>query len=506
MADLTEKVRAPPLEAEEQAVCNDVRTLELNRYLDKSSERSLLRKIDIHLVLPLWIIFTLGFMDRINLGNVRVLGILPDLHLVGNAYNIALQVFFVPYILVEIPSNLFLKKITPSTWIAALTFFWGIACMCQGFVNSNSGLMACRFFLGLFEGGFVPGCAYLMSMYYKRHEFQKRLSLFWCAGLIAGAFSGLLAYALVHMDGISGYAGWRWIFIIEGLLSVVVSVPAKFLLADWPEQARFLTAEEKQYLLLRNSSDAGGAAQMDRLDAAAWKRIFMDWKVYAASLIYIGITVSGYATALFVPTIVNSLGYSGVESQVHSIPIWIVAAIVALATAVLSDWTKHRYGFMMFGIVFASIGYVILLCQGPLVHPYTHQPAGLALSVRYMAVYLVTTGCYMVQPNAIVWVANNLGGHYKRSIVLATMIGFGNIGGIIASNIFVQTQAPRYFVGYGVSLAMLVFCGIMCTAFAVGLALESRKRERGERDYRLALPESVLGNIGDDDPRFRFSL
>lgn len=506
MVDLTGKVLAPPLETEKQGVCDDVRMLELNGCLDRPSERSLLRKIDLHLVLPLWIIFTLGFMDRINLGNVRVLGILPDLHLVGNAYNIALQVFFVPYVLVEIPSNLFLKKIAPSTWIASLTFLWGLACMCQGFVKSNSGLIACRYFLGLFEGGFVPGCAYLMSMYYKRHEFQKRFSLFWCAGLIAGAFSGLLAYALVHMDGISGYAGWRWIFIIEGLLSVVVSVPAKFLLADWPEQARFLTAEDKQHLRLRNSSDAGGAAQMDRLDATAWKRIFMDWKLYFASLIYIGITVSGYATALFVPTIVNSLEYSGIESQVHSIPIWIVAAIVTLATAILSDWTKHRYGFMMFGIVFASIGYIILLCQGPLVHPHTHRPAGLALNVRYMAVYFVTTGCYMVQPNAIVWVANNLGGHYKRSVVLATMIGFGNIGGIIASNIFVQTQAPRYFVGYGVSLAMLVFCGIMCSAFAVGLVMENRKRERGERDHRLALPESLLGNIGDDDPRFRFSL
>ena len=506
MATLIGEAVAPSMETEKQGIHNDGRKLELEGYIDKRRERRLLQKIDIHLVLPLWIIFTLGFMDRINLGNVRVLGILPDLHLKGNAFNIALQVFFVPYILVEIPSNLLLKKVTPSTWIASLTILWGIACMCQGFVKSNSGLIACRFFLGLFEGGFVPGCAYLMSMYYKRHEFQKRFSLFWCAGLIAGAFSGLLAYALVHMDGVRGYAGWRWILIIEGLLSVAVSVPAKFLLADWPEQAAFLTAEEKQYLLHRNSFDAGGGAQMDTLDAAAWKSIFTDWKVYVASLIYLGITVSGYATALFVPTIVNSLGYSGIQSQVHSIPIWIVAAIVTVATATLSDWTKHRYGFIMFGVALSGVGYITLLCQGPLKDPHTHNSAGLPLNVRYMAVYFVTTGCYMVQPNAVVWVANNLGGHYKRSIGLALMIGFGNIGGIIASNIFVQTQAPRYFVGYGVSLAMLLFCGIMCTVFAGGLVLENKKRDRGDRDYRLTLPETVLANMGDDDPRFRFSI
>ena len=120
----------------------------------------------------------LGFMDRVNLGNVRVLGILKELYLAGNKFNIALQVFFVPYILLEIIGNIVLRKLAPSTWIAALAFLWGIACMCQGFVHGNGGLIACRFFLGLFEAGFVPGWAYLMSMYYKRHEFQKRFSLF----------------------------------------------------------------------------------------------------------------------------------------------------------------------------------------------------------------------------------------------------------------------------------------------------------------------------------------
>ena len=90
----------------------------------------MLRKIDLHLIVPLWILFMLGFMNRINLGDVRVLGILKELHLTGNKFNIALQVFFVPYILLEIPSNIVLRKITPSTWIATLAFLWGVACMC----------------------------------------------------------------------------------------------------------------------------------------------------------------------------------------------------------------------------------------------------------------------------------------------------------------------------------------------------------------------------------------
>ncbi|KAL1985002.1 hypothetical protein VTN96DRAFT_8455 [Rasamsonia emersonii] len=371
--------------------------------------------------------------------------------------------------------------------------------MCQGFVKSNGGLIACRFFLGIFEAGFVPGCAYLMSMYYRRHEFQQRFSLFWVAGLVAGAFGGLLAYALFHMNEISGYSGWRWIFIIEGLLSIAVSLPAKLLIADWPEQARFLSVEEKTALQDRHSRDIGGGARMDRLDIPAWKRILTDWKILVVSMVYIGVTVSGYATSLFVPTIVASLGYSGVQSQVHSIPIWVVASVVTLAVSMLTDRLQHRYGFMMFGVVFASIGYVILLCQGP---PH----GGLDPHVRYMAVFFVTAGCYIVQPVAIVWMANNLGGHYKRAIGLAIQVGVGNMGGIIASNIFVQAEAPRYSVGYGVSLAMMLFCGLMSTVLAVGLMVENKKRAQGRRDYRLQLDECVLGNMGDDDPRFRFSL
>jgi hypothetical protein len=155
----------------------------------------------------------------------------------------------------------------------------------------------------------------------------------------------------------------------------------------------------------------------------------------------------------------------------------------------------------MFGVLFASIGYIILLCQGP-----PAELGGLNKHVRYMAVFFVTTGCYIVQPVAIVWMANNLGGHYKRAIGLAIQIGFGNIGGIIASNIFNKDSAPRYTVGYSVSLGMMLLCGIMSTVFAVGVVMENKKRDEGKRDYRLNLDPSVVDNMGDDDPRFRFCL
>lgn len=495
----------------------------------KQQERNLLRKIDLHLAFPLWVLFVFGFLDRINLGNASVLGVVKDLDMSGTQLAVAMQVFFVPYILFDVPSNIVLRRVAPSVWISALAFLWGISLsspsfetirfilaqlmvgitsMCQGFVKHASGLIACRFFMGLFEAGFVPGCTYLMAMFYQRHEYQRRFSLFWVAGLVAGAFGGLLAYALNHMDGLQGYAGWRWIFIIEGLLSAVLAVPMKFILADWPDQARFLSGREKELLrgrlardLVRRQPETDGyrgisIATMDRLDRTACKRILSDWKIYIGSIIYLGVTVSGYATALFIPSIMASLGYSGIQSQIHSIPVWIVAAVVTLLVSVATDRLKHRYGFIMFGVFVASIGYVLLLCR-----PSSTVPVG----VHYMAVFFVTTGTYIVQPVTLVWMANNLAGHYKRAVGLAVQVGVGNVGGIIASNVFNADLAPQYTAGYAVSLGMMLLCGVMSSVFAWGVATENRRREWGGRDYRLRV-ESALRNMGDDDPRFRFAL
>jgi MFS family permease len=496
--------RSPHEEKKPNSLTSNTAPLE-DGSVDSALEKRILRNVDLHLMVPLWILFLISFMDRINLGNVAVLGITKDLRLVGDDFNIALQVFFVPYILLEVPSNLMLKRISPSLWLCALTLLWGVACMCQGFVHNLGGLVACRFFVGVFEAGFVPGCAYLMSSYYKRHELQRRFSLFWCAGLVAGAFSGLLAYALEHMGGLSGLAGWRWILIIEGLLSIAASVPAYWFLADWPQQAKFLSPTAKEVLAQRHAADLGGHSKMDRLDKSALRRILLDWKIWCGAVMYICITVSGYATALFVPTILASLGYSGIESQIHSIPVWMVAAVVTLCTAVFTDRLQHRYTFVMFGVFLSSIGYIILLKQGPLAKPHRPQ-LGLSPNVRYMAVFFVTCGTYIVQPLIIVWLANNLGGHYKRAIGLAVQISLGNIGGIIASNVFVKTEAPRYFIGYGVGLATMISCGVVSSIFAWGLLRENKKRARGERDDRLALSETERSNLGDDDPSFKFAL
>ncbi|TKX21087.1 MFS transporter-like protein 123 [Elsinoe australis] len=458
--------------------------------IDPAAEARMLRKIDFRLIPALFLLFLLAFLDRSNIGNARIQGMTRDLRMTGRDYNIALFIFFIPYILLEVPCNILIKRMKPSTFLSAIMVLWGIATIGQGLVTNTAGLAGCRFLLGLFEAGFFPGCTYLIAMYYKRFELQRRFTFFFSASIISGSFSGLLAYAIANMDGVGGYGGWRWIFILEGLFTVIVGVASKWFVADWPEQATFLSDEEKRMLRVRLKQD-GGMTRMDRLDKAARKRVFSDWKIYCGVIMYLGVVNCSYSTSFFVPTIIQELGFTAAAAQVRSIPVYVCATAGAILTAFATDYFRHRYAFCILGILIASVGEILLLVG-----------SRVSVGVRYFAVFAVTTGTYVTQPVTLTWMQNNMGGHYKRSISSAMMVGFGNVGGVVASNIFLVEEAPRYPTGYGVSLGLLWVCAAACTVFVWGLWRENGKRERGERDYRYSSGER--DNLGDDYPAFRY--
>lgn len=211
-------------------------------------------------------------------------------------------------------------------------------------------------------------------------------------------------------------------------------------------------------------------------------------------IMYLGIVNTGYSTSFFIPTILKQLGWTAVQAQILTIPIYVASFVIAIITAVCSDRLRHRYAFIMSGILVSTIGYVILLIQ-------KHVSVG----AQYFALYLVVIGAYVAQPIVLVWVTTNMSGHYKRLISTAMQIGFGNIGGIIGSNIYTTKEAPFYLSGYTTSLGLLWLCGFASTALLIGLSRENKKRDNGGRDYRYNLPIEELENLGDDHPRVRFS-
>ncbi|KAI1768929.1 MFS general substrate transporter [Hypoxylon sp. FL1150] len=464
--------------------------------IDVRAERRLVRKIDLHVYPILFLIYIMSFLDRINISNARIMGMTKDLDLRGNRFNIALFVFFIPFILLEVPSNMVFKKFKPAYYISFLMLSWAIINMCMGFVTTYEGLVVLRFFLGTFEAGVMPGIVYLTSTYYKRHEFQTRMSFFFCSTVIGGAFGGLLAYAIADLDGLNGLAGWRWIFIVEGLMTAAVAIFSAFFIVDWPEKCRFLSPDEKRLLELRLAADgAGSLARMDTLNAYAYQRILTDWKIWLGGLTYMGIGITGYATTFFMPTILLEFGWTARDAQIHTIPVYAVSAVGMVAVAYLSDRLKHRYGFIILGCIISTVGYAMLLCQG-----------GLSSNARYGAVFLVSLGGFVSTPIVLAWLANNVTGQWKRAFSSAIQVALGNIAGIAAALIFRADEAPHYLTGYGTSVALMWFGGVTASLLFAGLLVENRLRDEGKRDVRLNRPKEEVDNMGDYHPSFRFTL
>lgn len=388
-----------------------------------------------------------------------------------------------------------IHKFRPSIYLSSLMFVWGIVNMCMGFVHSYGALVALRFLLGAFEAGVLPGIIYVTSMYYKRHEFQKRMSFFFCSTLIGGAFGGLLAYAIARLGGDKGMSAWRWIFIIEGAITAFLALLAVFVIADWPEQARFLSAEEKDLLRRRLAADTGDECRMDTLNGFAYRRIFRDWKIWLAALMYMGIGTTGYAGTFFMPTILLEFGWVAKEAQVQTIPVYVLSAGVMIISAWLSDRTRHRYSFVVAGACISTIGYAMLLEQ-----------TGHSRDYKFAAVFLINAGGYIATPICLAWLQNNLSGHWKRAFGSGIQVMLGNVAGIIGANIFLTNESPLYKTGYGTALGMMWVGTLAATAMFVLMWRENRKRAAGERDGRLNLPEEDRKNMGDWHPSFRFTL
>ncbi|KAF5589555.1 nicotinamide mononucleotide permease [Fusarium pseudocircinatum] len=430
---------------------------------DPILEKKVVRKVDRNLVPILFLLFLCAFIDRINIGNARIQGLEADLNMSGEDYNVALFTFFILYILLEVPCNILLKNMRPSLFLSAIMTGWGIVTICQGLTQSFAGLIACRVIIGGLEAGFFPACVYLLSMYYCRHELQWRFNLFFSASIVAGAFSGLLAYAIAHMEGIAGYGGWRWIFIIEGAATVVIAIWSYWMIPDWPETAKFLNDDERALLVDRLAADKKDT-HMNTWDKRTAKRIFSDVKIYLGILMYMGIVTTSYSGSFFTPTILKQLGWTSIRAQIMSIPIFLFATVCALVAAVASDKTRHRSGFILGGCLFTTVGYVILL-----------NMMSVSVGIRYMALFFIVAGGYIAQPIVLVWVSNNMAGHYKLGVASAMQVGFGNIGGIIASNIFVTTQAPTYPLGFGLGLGLVWLCGLSSLVFLFYIRRENRR-------------------------------
>lgn len=378
-------------------------------------DKKLLRRLDFKLVPWLALLYLMSFLDRTNIGNAKLdgLGSIIDL---GGQYNASLSIFFVSYALVEPLTNVLLKRFRPSIFLPCTMIFWGIVMTVMGLVHNFGGLMACRFFLGLAEAGLFPGINFYLSAWYKREEFGVRAAVFFSAAALAGSFGGLLAAAISKMDGIGGKGGWAWIFILEGLATIIIAVLSFWMVHDFPDEAKFLNADDKARVLLRLHKDKQASAKYEQYKSGAAKSAYSDWKTYLFALIYMGADMPLYAFSLFLPSIISQLGYTSIRAQLLSVPPYAAAAIVTVTVGFVADRTKQRGLCNIFISLIGIAGFSMLV-------------SGKSAAVSYAGVFLGAIGIYPCIANTISWTSNNIEGVYKRGIVLGTVIGWGNLTG-----------------------------------------------------------------------------
>ncbi|OAP58669.1 hypothetical protein AYL99_07759 [Fonsecaea erecta] len=461
--------------------------------LTETERKKLLRKMDLRLVPMVTLLYLLSFLDRGNIGNARLGGLEDDLGLVGNQYNIALTIFFFPYCLFEAPSNLLLMRFRPSIWLPSIMIAWGTVMTLMGTVQNYEGLLATRFFLGMTESGLFPGVAYYLTMWYTRHEVQFRMGLFFAGASLAGGFSGLLAYAILKMDGVAGQAGWRWIFILEGILTVIVAVAAFWFIHDFPETAKFLTQRERVYLVHRLRHDLGGQGHDGEAvgleTSFRWKYVamaFTDWQTYMMVLLYWAACCPLYGVSLFLPTIVKSMGYKSTEAQLLTIPIYAAACISCLLVGYLSDRLKKRAPFVFGCYVAMLTGYI--MCAAP-----KHFTPGLT----YAGIMIAACGLYSVIPGLLAWFSNNLAPVHKRSVAMALQIGLGTLAGAAASNFYVASDAPTYRTGHTIELAFVSMGLVLVVTYYISCSLANKKRAKMSLE---AYTNQQLAELGDKSP------
>ncbi|KAL3426838.1 major facilitator superfamily transporter [Phlyctema vagabunda] len=217
--------------------------------------RRLLFKLDIRIIPVFALLFLCSFLDRTNAGNAKTYGLEKDLYMTDHEYDIGLTVYYATYIASEIPSNLILKKVSPKIWLPSLTIAWGIVTMCLGFVRNYAGFVSVRAILGVAEGGLLPGMVLYLSGMYTRGEMALRLGLFYTSASLSGAFGGLLARGLSSIGDRAGLYDWSWIFVIEGLITVVVGIVSYFFLPNNVESCKFLSEKERTLATERLHND-----------------------------------------------------------------------------------------------------------------------------------------------------------------------------------------------------------------------------------------------------------
>jgi ACS family tartrate transporter-like MFS transporter len=317
---------------------------------------SALAKARVRLLPFLFALYIANYLDRINV-SFAALQMNQELGLAPVAFGLGSGLFFIGYIACEVPSNLILARVGARRWMARIMISWGLISSATMWAQGAHSFYALRLFLGVAEAGFFPGIIFYLMHWFPRRERARASALFLTATALAGLIAGPLSGAILSMHGIWGLSGWRWLFLLEGLPSVILGVLILFYLPDGPADARWLSRDERDSLrglLDREYNEVGAAYRHSLRDGLASARVWT-WGV-----IYFLIVVTIYGVTFFLPQIVKGLGtFSNLKIGLLSALPYLCAAITMVLVGISSDRTSERRWHLALSAFVGAVGLVL---------------------------------------------------------------------------------------------------------------------------------------------------
>lgn len=439
--------------------------------------RATLRKVVIRLVPFLGLLYFVNYLDRVNIGFAGPSGMKADLGLTETAFGLASGIFFIGYLLLEVPSNVALHRFGARRWIARILASWGLIATAMAFVPNETVLYILRFVLGIAEAGFFPGILLYLTFWFPQNQRAKIVALFMVAVPVSTALGSTLSSLIIQYGhGVLGLSGWRFMFLVEGLPAILLAVVTWFYLTDSPAQARWLSREERQWL---SGELAAEQAAVEQAEQWTLRKALTDSRVLGLALVYGGIVYGLYALGFFLPTIINGFQeqygthYSVVQrGLINAVP-YVIGAVVMVLWSRHGDRTGERAWHVALPALLGGLAIPIALYLG---NPFAAMAAVTVCAVGVLA----ALPTFWALPSTFLSGAAAAAG-------IALINSIGNISGF----------AAPYITGWlkdwtGTQRAGLWVVGACMIASAVGVLYLWKRILARTRPQSVAVPKQAL--------------
>jgi MFS transporter, ACS family, tartrate transporter len=423
----------------------------------KDFETSTVRKLLRRLLPFLFLLYVVNYLDRINVGFAK-LQMQGELGFSNEVFGAAFGIFFAGYFFFQVPSNLALERVGARRWMAAIMVLWGVISCCMIFVHTARGFYELRFVLGAAEAGFFPGIILYLKNWFPASARARAVAWFMTANPLAGVVGGPLSGALLNLHQL-GLAGWKWMFLLEGIPAVILAGVVLFTLQDEPKDANWLEADERQWLIetLRLEREAHGATARNNILAAVLK---LSGQIALLTIVYFGLTTSAYGLILWLPSYIHSL------SKLGNLGIGFVSVIPYIATAiamVLVGMRSDRTGKHRLHLAASALSAALFVF-------FAAQTESIVPGLAFVSLSMMATFC-MQGP---FWAtATSLMSGTAAAAGIAVINSVGNLGGFYGPYIIGLKQTE----GDGFRGGMLVISACLALAGVVSCLVRSRSEQ-----------------------------